>query len=66
MARKTKQSLKDVAAFANQLNAIDECNIMVHYAQNQGSTIPEHTLKMLSDVHAIQKDLEVEVANGNA
>ncbi len=66
MARKIKQNLRDVSAFQNQLEAVEECEIMVHYAQSQGSVIPEHTLKMLSDIHAIQKDLELEVAAGNA
>jgi hypothetical protein len=66
MARKGKQNLADLPNFENQLNAIDECDIMVHYAQNQGFAIPDHTLRMLSDIHAIKRDLEQAVAEGKA
>lgn len=64
MARKGKQTLADLPNFENQLNAIEECDIMVHYAQNQGFVIPDHTLRMLTDIHAIKRDLEQAVAEG--
>lgn len=64
MARKTAQKLSSYPNFKNQLNAIDECEVMVHYAQNQGFVIPEYTLKILTDVVAIRTDLEKAAAEG--
>ncbi len=64
MARKTAQKLSSYPNFQKQLNAIDECEVMVHYAQNQGFAIPEYTLKILTDVVAIRTDLEKAAAEG--
>jgi len=61
-----KQKLKDLEAFRQQVIALEECEMMIHHAQSNGKHVPQHTLKVLSDMQAIRNDLEKEVAGGKA
>ena len=66
MAKKTPvQALQDVMAFKSQIEAIEECEVMAHYAQSQGTKIPSHILKQITELNTIKYELEIQLKSGN-
>jgi len=66
MAKKSPiTTLKGVMAFNAQMKAIEECEMMAHYAQTQGKKVPAHLLKQMSELQAILHDLQMELESGN-
>lgn len=65
MAKQLIRDLSSIVAFKNQALSIEECEIMIHYAQANGKMVPPHTLKQLGELQAIVYDINLEIAAGN-
>lgn len=64
MAKPPLKQLHDILSIKPQLKGIDECEMMVEYAQSQGKPIPSHVLKQLGDLQAIKHDIEHDLKDG--
>ncbi len=64
MAKKNTIELIKIKALQPKLKGIEECEMMLHYAQSQGRLVPPHIIAQLGDLQAIVYDMEQELKNG--
>ncbi len=64
MAKKKPLSIDQLNAFKPHLRSIDECDMMLQYAQSIGKEIPEHILSQLGQIHAVLYNINLSLKKG--
>jgi hypothetical protein len=64
MAKKNTIELTKIKALQPKLKAIEECGMMLHYAQSKGKLIPPHIIEQLGKIQAAVYTMEMELDKG--
>lgn len=63
-SQKKPLSIDQLNAFKPHLRSIDECDMMLQYAQSTGKQIPEHILAQLGEINAVLYSINLSLQKG--